>query len=336
MPTPVPLPPRRTLLKALLAAPFTPFMAPVLATPAGAQPSIGPRAASALGVLVRNQSTAPSCAGPENLVLTFVSEAVRRLHVEARHPAFTTALASDADVPSYLGCPTDPAAPMPPVAQGADGQVLLETAELRVSGHGAPDFWRPATVPVRVGDKRFEGFGRVALAVKRDGAVVPVLELFPGDGSWRLRPLPPPHLGHTAFGAAVLIGPVAQERQVLVKLASVAIAPDGRGFTLRFADGGSAQVTLAGADRQRLALDATFAQPVTAPFAALRAHYVMQGEADITRLAWRTGTSAPLGEAPVMSFTDTPDVTLLWAGRLTPTRPAPTAPDLVFSGFAGG
>lgn len=333
MPSPVPLPPRRVLLKALLVAPLAPVLARLATLPATAQTLGGP-ATSSLGVRVRNQSTAPSCEGPENLVLTFVSETVRRLRIEARHPAFTTALATDADVPSYLGCPTDPAAAMPVAPEGA-GQVLVETAELRVSGHGAPGFWRAAAVPVKVGDKRFDGLGRLDVALKRNGAVVTVLQLYPADGSWRLRPLPPPHLARTAFGAAVLIGPVAQERQVLVKPASIAIAATGRTFTLTFEAGGSAEVTLAGVDDQRLSLDTTFAQPVTAPFAALRAHYVMQGEADITRIAWRSSGSAALGEAPVMSFTDTPDVTLLWAGRLTPTRPAPTAPDLVFSGFAG-
>lgn len=327
MPSPVPLPPRRALLKALLVAPLAPVLARLATQSAGA-------ATASLGVLVRNQSTAPSCEGPENLVLTFVSEAVRRLRIEARHPAFTTALATDADVPSYLGCPTGPAAAAPVASEGT-GQVLMDTAELRVSGHGAPGFWRPATVPVKVGDKAFNGLGRLEVAVKRNGAVVPVLALYPADGSWRLRPLPPPHLARTAFGAAVLIGPVAQEQQVLVKLASVAIAPTGRAFTLSFAGGGSAEVTLAGVDDQRLTLHAALAQPVATPFAALKAHYVMQGEAEITRLAWRSSAAAAFGEAPVMSFTDTPDVTLLWAGRAAPTRPAPTAPDIVFSGFAG-
>jgi len=328
---------RRNALRALMSASLVPLGATTWPGAARTQPAppIGP-AAAALGVSVRNQSTAPTCSGPENVALTLVSDQVRRLRIEARHPAYVLALATERAAPAYLGCPpqTAPAAKAeapPPVRR----ITLYETPDLAMVGYVLPDVWRRADVPVRVGEVPTSGLDKVELWVKQGDRAATVLELFCADGSWRLRPLPPSHLASTAFGASVLIGPVAQEERLLVKLKAIGFAPQARTFTLHFADGGRARVRLAGLDTDSLALEAEFTQGLDAPFAALRARYATQSEADITRLAWRTASTAAFGEAPVMEFTDARDVTLLWAGRLAPARPALSAPDLVFTGFAG-
>ncbi|MFH3479565.1 MULTISPECIES: hypothetical protein [unclassified Xanthobacter] len=293
--------------------------------------------AAPLGVTVRNQSTAPSCNGPENVALTLVSPQVRRFRVEARHPAYVHTLVTDHSVPAYLACPPAPAAatassPKPATARRV---TLHETPELTVVGYVLPDAGRRAEVPFRVAEAATPGLDKVELWLKPAERGATVIELFLADGSWRLRPLPPPPLATSAFSASVLVGPVAQEERLLVKLKEVGFAPQARAFTLHFADGGSARVHLAGLDTESLALEAEFSDGLTAPFAAVRAHYAVESEADITRVAWRTASSAPFGEAPVMSFDDASDVTLLWAGRLAPARPALTAPDLVFTGFTG-
>jgi len=328
---------RRHALTALLSASLAPLGAAAWPGVARTQPAPPPvAAATTLGVRVRNQSTAPTCSGPENVALTLVSAQVRQLRIEARHPAYVLALAADRAAPAYLGCPPQPspaakAEAPPPVRR----TTLYETPDLAMVGYVLPDVWRRADVPVRVGEVPTSGLDKIELWVKQGDRAATVLELFCGDGSWRLRPLPPPHLPSTAFGASVLIGPVAQEEKLLVKLKAIGFAPQARAFTLHFADGGRARVRLAGLDTDSLVLEAEFTQGLEAPFAALRARYATQSEADITRLAWRTSATSAFGEAPVMEFTDARDVTLLWAGRLAPARPALSAPDLVFTGFAG-
>lgn len=340
---------RRGTLRAALATALSAVLpgGPALALPpaaaptgdaTGVSPGAAPAAGSAIGVTVRNQSVAPSCNGPENLVLTLVSDQVRRFKVEAHHPAYVTGLLVDRPVPAYLGCPSQPApAPMPAhdAASAVRHTTLFETPDLAMVGYTLPDFWRRADVPVRVAEVATSGLNKLELWLKRGEKAATVIELFPTDGSWHLRPLPPAHLASTAFGAAVLIGPVTQEERPLVKLKEIGFAPQERLFTLHFAEGGSARVRLAGLDTDAIALDVELSDALAAPFGALRGRYVTQSEADISRLAWRTTTSAAFGEAPVMAFTDARDVSLLWAGRLQPARPAPSAPDLVFTGFTG-
>ncbi|MFG1418664.1 hypothetical protein V5F38_07325 [Xanthobacter sp. V0B-10] len=339
---------RRGALRAAAAAATCAF-APALralASPAAAQegppqqakaPEARPQAGRALGVAVRNQSTAPSCNAPQNVALTLVSPDVRRFRVSARHPAYVYTMVADRPVPAYLGCPTSAAvpAPAPEAAPAARRTTLFETPEMAVVGYALPDYWRRASVPFRVGEAATQGLDKVELWLKPADRGATVIELFLADGSWRLRPLPPQPLSATAFGASVLIGPVAQEERALVKLKEVGFAPQAKAFTLRFADGGAARVRLDGLDAEGLSLDAEFTDAMAAPFAALRAMYTTESEADITRVAWRTASGQPFGEAPVMSFDDASDVTLLWAGRLAPARPALSAPDLIFSEFAG-
>ncbi|MDQ0505483.1 hypothetical protein [Xanthobacter agilis] len=311
-----------------------------------------------LGVTVRNQSVAPSCNGPENVALTLLSPAVRRFRISADHPAYVHAMVSEHSVPAYLGCALQaaPAADAQGAGKGAakgaangatkaDGKAdaatgarrttLYETPDLTVVGYVLPEFWRRAAVPFRVGESATQGLDKVELWLKPADRGATVIELYLADGSWRLRPLPPMPLASTSFSASVLIGPVTQEERLLVKLKEVGFAPQARAFTLRFSDGGTARVRLTGLDTNTLTLDTEFSDGMTTPFAALRANYAVESEADITRVAWRTASSQPFGEAPVMTFPDATDVTLLWAGRLAPARPSLSAPDLLFTGFAG-
>lgn len=322
---------RRDLLRAAATATVSGLALRHLAGPARAQ---APRP---LGVAVRNQSVAPRCNGPENVALTLLSPDVRRFRVEAHDPAYVHTMVADRSVPAYLGCASEPAPAPDAKGGGATTRrtTLYETPELTVVGYALPDFWRRADVSFRVGETATPGLDKVELWLKPADRGATVIELYLADGSWRLRPLPAPPLGSTAFSAAVLIGPVVQEERLAVKLKEVGFAPQTRAFTLRFSDGGTARVRLSGLDADALALEAELTGAVTGPFAALRANYTVESEADITRVAWRTAAGQPFGEAPVMAFTDASDVTLLWAGRLAPARPALTAPDLVLTGFAG-
>lgn len=332
---------RRGALCAMAAAGLSPLLPHALraAEPAPATPQIAP-APSPVGVTVRNQSVAPSCKGPENVALTLVSPHVRRFRIEARHPAYVHGMVADPTVPPYLGCAAEaggpaPSSPAPASSTGARRTTLFETPEMTVVGYALPDFWRQAKVPFRVGETATEGLDKVELWLKPADRGATVIEMFLGDGSWRLRPLPPHPLASTAFSSSVLIGPVSQEERLLVALKEVGFAPQARAFTLRFADGESARVRLSALDADVIALDAELSGGLAKPFAAVRGRYATESEADITRVAWRTAPDQPFGEAPVMAFTDAQDVSLLWAGRLMPARPALTAPDLIVTRFTG-
>src|SRR3954453_19585408 len=107
-------------------------------------------------------------------------------------------------------------------------------------------------------------------------------------------------------------------------------------FRLTFAAGASATVKVDALDRDRLALDVSFEQPVTGkPFAALRSMYVTDTNTDVARLALREEPAAGWRGEPVMAF-KAARATDLWAGRLVPSRHNTSAPDLLFSRFESG
>ncbi len=213
---------------------------------------------------------------------------------------------------------------------------LFETRDLWLTGLVYPAFWRPADVPVRVGDRTVEGLHLLQLWVWHKERAEEVLVVYPPDGYWRARPLPPAHLRAVAYGSSVLLGPVEQQGRPLVRLQEIRFEPEARRFELAFAAGGSMQLELTELTEERLALAARFDAPRTGPFAALRSMYVTEGNADVARLAWRSGAAAGWQEAKVMDFKSAADVRALWAGRLVPSRHNTSAPDMVFDGFEGG
>ncbi len=106
---------------------------------------------------------------------------------------------------------------------GAGLHELRHVGRPRVRGAGAPlhllrnagalanrlhlsSFWRPNTVPVRVGDRVEQGFHVVQLWVRFRERAEEVLVFYPPDGYWRARPLPPPHMRWSAYGSSFLVG----------------------------------------------------------------------------------------------------------------------------------
>lgn len=337
------------------------FVVPILTGVLFASPGAH---AEPIGVTVRNESVNATCAETDNVTLKLVSDQVQKFNISVRHPAYLGMLLVDNTAPDWETCdmsgdpvvPADPKAlqpaasppaatpsakPAAPAMAGPKRITIFETPDMWLTGFVFPSFWRAATVPVRIGGEVTQGLHMVQLWVRAEGKAEEVLVVYPPDGYWRARPMSPAHMRDTAYGSSFLVGPVEQAERPIVRLKEVDFAPQTRTFTLHFAAGGKARMQLmkAGSDEVRLEVQLDGTPPGT--FAALRSMYVTEGNADVARVAWRSlgsgkgGTGGIMGEAPVLTFADAQNVSMLWAGRLVPSRHNTSAPDFVFDGFAG-
>lgn len=291
-----------------------------------------PAAAEPLAVDVSNASEPVLCAEKDNVTLALASPRLRRFRVEAAHPAYIGGLVADRHQPDFTACGelTARSTEVKPPRR----VTFYEDVETWLTGYAFPNFWRPNDVPFRVGDRVERGLHVVQLWVRRDERAEEVLVIYPGDGYWRLRPLPPLHLRWSAYGSSVLIGPVEQDGRPVVNLRSIAFDPKTMTFDVEFAAGGRGSIRVATLDRERLALDVTLDAPVRdRPFAALRSMYVTEFNADVARVAVREPGAQGWREEPVLAFRGGP-ATDLWAGRLAPSRHNTSAPDTIFGGFA--
>lgn len=290
------------------------------------------RAASldTLAVDAQNMSEPVLCAEKDNVAINFTSPEVRNFKIDAQHPAYMGSLMADRFAADWTACDMtgDPAFPAEPRKV-----TIYESNELWVIGYTYPAFWRQNDVPVKIGDRVEHGLHLIQVWVLDRQGAYETLVLYPPDGYWRARPLPPDHLRWAAYGSSFMIGPVEYDKRPVVNLKSIAFDPKTRTFDLAFKAGGSAQVAMESLDQDRQVLDVTFDKPVSGTaFAALRSMYITEFNADVARIATR-GPGAPgWEETPVMAFGKA-KVTDLWAGRLVPSRHNTSAPDMVFRAF---
>jgi hypothetical protein len=289
-------------------------------------------AADAVAVTVENASTPTLCAETDNVYLKLASSVVRRFAIEAVHPAYAGTIVADHTAPDFRHCDMS----ADPVHRAEPRRVtLFETADLQLVGHTFPSFWRPAAVPVRVGARVETGLHLLQLFTKFRERTEEVLVLYPADGYWRARPLPPEHLSYSAYGSSFLVGPVETVGRPFVDISDIAFDPAARTFRLAFARGGAATLRLDAVDRERIALDVTFDRAITAgPFAALRSMFVTETNADAGEVAWLAPGGKAWVVAPVMAFGHA-DVQELWVGRRLPSRHNTSAPDMIFRAFTG-
>lgn len=297
--------------------------------------ALAPARADDLDVEVRNRSEPELCAEKDNIALEFASPEVRSLRIQAVHPAFIGSIVADRWAPDFTSCDmsNDPVF----FADKAKRVTFYETPEFWLTGYTYPSFWRPATVPFRVGDRVENGFHVVQLWMRFQERAEEVLVIYPPDGYWRARPLPPPHMRWTAYGSSFLVGPVEMQGRPIVALTSIAFDPATSSFRLEFEKGGGATVAIKTIDQDRLVLDVTYdgTMPGGAPFASLRSMYTTETNADVARVAWRTRGSQGWSESPILPFTGG-KVSEIWAGRHISSRHNTSAPDMVFSRFSAG
>lgn len=283
-------------------------------------------------VEIENASVPTLCAEEDNVDLRLRSDVVRSFRIEARHPSYIGTLVVDrfaADFTNCTGFGSTPEYSFEPKRI-----TLYETPDWQLVGYTFAKFWRQSQVAVRVGNRLETNIHLIQLWTRFKERAEEVLVLYPADGYWRARPLPPDHLRFSAYGSSFLVGPVEVRERPLVDLAEVVFEPEKRSFTLTFAQGGSATLALASLDTERIELKVSFNRPVGGgPFAALRSMYVTAFNADVAEVAWRGPGGKVWHQQPVMDFKAASAVEL-WAGRVVPSRHNTSAPDMIFGGFS--
>jgi len=299
-------------------------------------------AAAPLAVEVENASTPTLCAETDNVYLKFMSGQVRQFTIEATHPAYIGTIVADDTAPDFRRC--DMASGVgngPDSASGAPVAArrvtLYETSELQLVGHAIPTFWRSNSVPVRIGTRAEQGLHLLQVFVRFGERSEEVLVLYPTDGYWRARPLPPAHLQGSAYGSSFLIGPVEAAARPYVDIHDIAFDPIARTFTIVFARGGSATLHLDAVDREHIKLDVRFDRSIDGarPFAALRSMFVTETNADVAQVAWLAPGAPAFAALPIFDVKKI-SATELWAGRRLPSRHNTSAPDLTFTAFHNG
>ena len=287
-----------------------------------------------VAVDVVNKTVPVLCAEKDNVQVDFISPLVRQFRIQAVHPAYINTINADRFAPDFSACDMtrDPSFK----ADNSRRVTFWETPEFWLTGYTFPSFWRPATVPVRVGDRVENGLHLVQLWMRYRERAEEVLVFYPADGYWRARPLPFGDMRWTAYGSSFLVGPVEIQERPIVALKDVAFDPATKTFTMNFMKGGSATIKLDTIDQERIVLDVglSSAMPAGAPFVTLRSMYATEFNSDVAKFAWRSKGGEGWGEAPITTFKQA-KATELWAGRTTPSIHNLSAPDMVFSHFKG-
>jgi hypothetical protein len=285
-----------------------------------------------LPVTVENRSTSVLCAEKDNIHLNFLSPVVRQFRIQAVHPAYIGTITSDRYQPDWTSCNMQYDTTF---AANARRLTFWETPDFWLTGYTLKSFWRPNTVPFRVGNRVEQGFHVVQVWMRYRERAEEIMVLYPPDGYWRARPLPFADMRWTAYGSSFLIGPIEFEDRPIVALKEIVFDPEMRTFTLSFTRGGAAKVTLNLVDQERIVLDVKLEGtiPTNLPFASLSSMYTSEFNADAAKVAWRVKDGDSWNEAPIARFGGA-EVTELWAGRTTPSRHNMSAPDIVFSRFS--
>jgi hypothetical protein len=308
-------------------------LATIAALTVGAPLMASAASLDAIPVTVTNESEPVLCAEKDNITIKVANPEVRRFRIEAAHPPYIGGLVRDNWEADWTACDMtgDPsfAPPRPPTRI-----TFYESIEYWLVGYTFPTFWRPATTTFRVGDRVEKGLHLVQLWKLGKDKSYEVLVVYPQDGYWRARPMPPAHLGFSAYGSSFLFGPVEQEGRPVVNINEIAFDPKTLEFRLTFKDGNSGSLKLESVDENRMVLDAVLDKPVTGgkAFAALRSMYVTDFNNDVSRIAVREPGKKRWREEHILDFQKA-EGTDVWMGRLTHSQHNTSSPDHVFKAF---
>lgn len=283
--------------------------------------------ATATAVDFVNASRATRCAEEDNVYVKLVGTGITSFRINAEHPPYIAAVTTDSTAPDFTHCDMsqDPSFAFTPRTV-----VLYEDAEIRLVGHTFETFWRPDVVDFRVGSRNERGLHLVQLLKRRPEGDVEILVVYPADGYWRAKPLPPPALPDSAYGSSFLFGPIAESTRPYVAIRSIAFEPSTLTFRLVFANGARGLLKVAVVTRKTLGLTLALEPAIAAgrAFAALRSMFVTPQQADVAVAAWPQGKTEP-----ILDFTRTTAYSARF-GRIAQSRHNLSAPDLVFEEFA--
>jgi hypothetical protein len=284
-----------------------------------------------------NASQPTLCAEEDNVYVQVVGTGISAFRIVAEHPPYIASVVKDSTDPDFTNCDmsNDPVYKFEPRTV-----ILYEDARTRLVGHAFPTFWRPESVDFRVGDRVERGLHLVQLVrlavpgpepKPRD---VEILVLYPSDGYWRPKPLPPSTLPDSAYGSSFLFGPVEHDGRPYVALREVTFDPVRENFDLVFRDGSRGRLGVSEVSRKQLVLSLSLDRPLAPdrPFAALRSMFVTTDQADVSLVAWNAGAAGTQSTAPVLSFGGIRAPAARF-GRSEPSHHNLSAPDIVFDGF---
>jgi hypothetical protein len=291
-------------------------------------------AADPIAVDLHNRSYKTTCAEEDNVYYTLTSPAVSSFTVEAKTPGYVDTIVRDSTAPDFSGCSFGGSG-------GADGShytpptaVLWEDDEYVLKGVVYPDFWRPTVVPVTVGKLTQKFLHLVQLWRKTPAGPIEFLVFYPQDGYWRLKGLPPFRMREVAYGSSFLFGPVEESTRPFVAYDTVSFDPKTVAFTIGFAKGGKAVVTLKAIEVGRAAVEVAFDGVETAklPFAGLRSMYVAPGNADTAETVVRAAPGAAPTSTVVVDYVDCKAADVAFT-RSVPSTHNTSAPDIAFRDF---
>ena len=289
-------------------------------------------AAAMADIRFENRSLPTTCAEEDNIDLRVSGPGRIAFQIEATHPAYLHPETVDNWAPVWAGCDWG----------GDDGAVhkaeparlvLYEDERVLVTGVRYGSFWRPDRVPFRVADVERDDLHLIQFSLKgHRPSPVEVLVVYPPDGYWRGKPLPPEGRDDTAFGTSFLVGPVEDLRRPVVRLEHITFDPATLRLDLAFALGGAGSVSVVDVDGARLLLDVALDLPEPAiEIAALRSMFVRTDMADGAEVRWR-GASG-VGGGPVLDVRGraVDEIVLM---RSEPSIHNTSAPDVRVGSFA--
>jgi hypothetical protein len=103
--------------------------------------------------------------------------------------------------------------------------IVYENDSIRLVGHTFFNFWRPDIVEVKVGERIERGLHLLQLLRRGPKRDIEILVLYPADGYWRAKPLPPAQLPDSAYGSSFLFGPVEEDGRPLVAIRALEFDP---------------------------------------------------------------------------------------------------------------
>ena len=275
-----------------------------------------------------NASRATRCAEEDNVYVKVMGAGVTSFRISAEHPPYVGSIHRDSTAPDFTACDMS----QDPRFQFKPRKVILyQDARIRLVGHRFATFWRPDVVDFRVGKRNERGLHLVQLIRRGPHGDVEILVVYPADGYWRVKPLPPRTLRDTAYGSSFLFGPIEEDTRPFVAIRSITFEPARMTFRLSFRNDseGALTVTDATPSGTRLALRLDTPAGADAPFAALRSMFVTPQQADVALAAWPGEDAA----APILEFGRI-NASSARFGRVKPSHHNLSAPDLVFDEFA--
>ena len=299
-----------------------------------------------------NDSRPTRCAEEDNVYVKLTGPAISAFSIRAVHPPYIAEITTDLTAPDFTSCDmsNDPSFAFEPRTT-----ILYQDESIRLVGHRFGSFWRPEVVDFKVGARHESGLHLVQLLrrgiapgltaggqrVSQSGSTVSndleILVVYPADGYWRAKPLPPVSLDDTAYGSSFLIGPIAEDGRPYVAIREIEFEPATQTFRLHFRNGSRGTLTVTEATRSGIDLSVTLDTPLPAdqPFAALRSMFVTTGQADVAVAVWPQAPPAQSAQIPIMDLKRIQAPSARF-GRIEPSSHNLSAPDMVFDRFSSG